>query len=398
MAASEKERGAAHRTAVLVILVSPGLYLNNRKTEQHNHRTAFPGCVTCKRLHLNVTATQEPVCTYTCERAPHVHDGKFNPFVFTPPSMSERDGEMCVFVKGEEEERLDAELMHKETHKNARHLSQLDVNASPRPSVTIPSRRLHTSPRGARAAPQNRSGNSTNDLPGKSQRAAITCSFADAPLLHGAHACLPLSLSPSRPHTSASFSFTSKYVLVGCVLWKCQHKRVHFKGEQRERTIQQRISQGRGVKSEGGGFNDLRMSAFSVTLTPVADAWHWQAVMYCVEVFLSKGSLCHSYTLNISILILLKLASRPEAGLALTSNAFSKSSSFWFSSLSDSSEQLSMGSEVGTPEVLQEVEVTVEGEERGGGGEADGEKEAAFRAVVAWNRTFGQDFMDKRER
>lgn len=37
------------------------------------------------------------------------------------------------------------------------------------------------------AAPQNRLGNSTNDLPGKSQRAAITRSFADAPLLHGAH-------------------------------------------------------------------------------------------------------------------------------------------------------------------------------------------------------------------
>lgn len=34
--------------------------------------------------------------------------------------------------------------------------------------------------------------------------------------------------------------------------------------------------------------------------------------------------------------------------------------------MSDSSEQLSVGSEVGTPEVLQEVEVTVEGEERGG--------------------------------
>ena len=83
----------------------------------------------------------------------------------------------------------------------------------------------------------------------------------------------------------------------------------------------------------------------------------------------------------------------------MTSNALSKSSSFWLSSLSDSSEQLSVGSEVGTPEVLQEVEVTVEGEERGGGGEADGEEEeAAFRAVVAWNRTFGQDFMDKRER
>ena len=38
------------------------------------------------------------------ERAPSVHDGKFNPFVFTPPSMSEWDGEMCMFVKGEEEE------------------------------------------------------------------------------------------------------------------------------------------------------------------------------------------------------------------------------------------------------------------------------------------------------
>lgn len=36
------------------------------------------------------------------------------------------------------------------------------------------------------AAPQNRLGNSTNDLPGKSQRAAITCSFADVPLLHRA--------------------------------------------------------------------------------------------------------------------------------------------------------------------------------------------------------------------
>ena len=82
----------------------------------------------------------------------------------------------------------------------------------------------------------------------------------------------------------------------------------------------------------------------------------------------------------------------------MTSNVLSKSSSFWLSSLSDSSEQLSVGSEVGTPEVLQEVEVTVEGEERGGGGEADGEEEAAFRAVVAWNRTFGQDFMGKRER
>ena len=130
------------------------------------------------------------------------------------------------------------------------------------------------------AAPQNRLGNSTNDLPGKSQRAAITCSFADVPLLHRAHvwflsglpllfflpcshsyftsitcsfcclyhplsslslslslslcpwhsvsvsplACLSASLflslpglPPFLPHTSASFSFTLKYVLVGCV-------------------------------------------------------------------------------------------------------------------------------------------------------------------------------------
>lgn len=37
------------------------------------------------------------------------------------------------------------------------------------------------------AAPQNRLGNSTNDLLGKSQRVAITCSFADVPLLHRAH-------------------------------------------------------------------------------------------------------------------------------------------------------------------------------------------------------------------
>lgn len=130
------------------------------------------------------------------------------------------------------------------------------------------------------AAPQNRLGNSTNDLPGKSQRAAITCSFADVPLLHRAHvwflsgrpsfsfppaltltsllslahfavyiayflsfllpfsfslcpwhsvsvsllACLSASLflflsglPPFLPHTSSSFSFTFKYVLVGCV-------------------------------------------------------------------------------------------------------------------------------------------------------------------------------------
>lgn len=122
------------------------------------------------------------------------------------------------------------------------------------------------------------------------------------------------------------------------------------------------------------------------------------AVKSLIFLSLSKGSCFHSYTLNISILILLKLASRPEACLALTSNTLSKSSSFWLSSLSDSSEQLSVGSEVGTPEVLQEVEVTVEGEERGGGGEAVGEEEGAALRAVAWNRTFGQDFMDKRER
>lgn len=62
--------------------------------------------------------------------------------------------------------------------------------------------------------------------------------------------------------------------------------------------------------------------------------------------FLSKGSCLHSYTLNRSILMLLKLPSRPEAGLAFTSKELSKSSSFWLNSLSDSSEQLSVGSEV----------------------------------------------------
>lgn len=62
--------------------------------------------------------------------------------------------------------------------------------------------------------------------------------------------------------------------------------------------------------------------------------------------FLSTGSCLHSYTLNISIRMLLKLPSRPEAGLAFTSKELSKSSSFWLSSLSDSSEQLSVGSEV----------------------------------------------------
>ena len=62
--------------------------------------------------------------------------------------------------------------------------------------------------------------------------------------------------------------------------------------------------------------------------------------------FLSTGSCLHPYTLNISIRMLLKLPSRPEAGLAFTSKELSKSSSFWLSSLSDSSEQLSVGSEV----------------------------------------------------
>lgn len=119
------------------------------------------------------------------------------------------------------------------------------------------------------AVPQNRLGNSTNDVPGKSQRAAITCSFVDIPLLHRARvwflsgrpsfsfslahtltslpslahfavcityflscflsisllACLSVSFRSSRaspaslPHTSSSSSsrFTSKFVIVGCV-------------------------------------------------------------------------------------------------------------------------------------------------------------------------------------
>lgn len=81
----------------------------------------------------------------------------------------------------------------------------------------------------------------------------------------------------------------------------------------------------------------------------------------------------------------------------MTSNELSKSSNFWLNSLSDSSEQLSVGSEVRAPEVVQEVEVTVEGKERGGG-EADGEVEEAAFLAEAWKRIFGQDFMDKRER
>lgn len=82
----------------------------------------------------------------------------------------------------------------------------------------------------------------------------------------------------------------------------------------------------------------------------------------------------------------------------MTSNELSKSSNFWLNSLSDSSEQLSVGSEVRAPEVVQEVEVTVEGKERGRGGEADGEEEEAAFLAEAWKRIFGQDFMDKRER
>lgn len=83
----------------------------------------------------------------------------------------------------------------------------------------------------------------------------------------------------------------------------------------------------------------------------------------------------------------------------MASNTLSKSSSFWLSSLSDSSEQFLLGREVGTPEtLLQDVEVTIRGKERGGIGEADREEEeAAFRAV-AWKKISGQDLMAKRER
>lgn len=59
------------------------------------------------------------------------------------------------------------------------------------------------------AAPQNRLGNSTNDLPGKSQRAAITCSFADVPLLHRAH----VWFLSGRP----SFSFSPALTLTSLV-------------------------------------------------------------------------------------------------------------------------------------------------------------------------------------
>lgn len=54
------------------------------------------------------------------------------------------------------------------------------------------------------AAPQNRLGNSTNDLPGKSQRAAITRSFADAPLLRRAH----VWFLSGRPSFSLSLSLS----------------------------------------------------------------------------------------------------------------------------------------------------------------------------------------------
>jgi hypothetical protein len=60
-----------------------------------------------------------------------------------------------------------------------------------------------------------------------------------------------------------------------------------------------------------------------------------------------------------------------------------------------------LGREVGTPEtLLQDVEVTIRGKERGGIGDADREEEeeeAAFRAV-AWKKISGQDLMAKRER
>lgn len=54
------------------------------------------------------------------------------------------------------------------------------------------------------AAPQNRLGNSTNDLPGKSQRAAITCSFVDVPLLHRAY----VWFLSGRPSFSFSLALT----------------------------------------------------------------------------------------------------------------------------------------------------------------------------------------------
>lgn len=82
------------------------------------------------------------------------------------------------------------------------------------------------------AAPQNRLGNSTNDLPGKSQRAAITRSFADAPLLHGAHVwflsgrpsfslSLPLSLHFYHSLILLSVSPTSFHSFIP-VLWPWQ--------------------------------------------------------------------------------------------------------------------------------------------------------------------------------
>lgn len=82
------------------------------------------------------------------------------------------------------------------------------------------------------AAPQNRLGNSTNDLPGKSQRVAITRSFADAPLLRGAHVwflsgcpsfsfSLPLSLHFYHSLILLSVSPTSFHSFIP-VLWPWQ--------------------------------------------------------------------------------------------------------------------------------------------------------------------------------
>ena len=68
------------------------------------------------------------------------------------------------------------------------------------------------------AAPQNRLGNSTNDLPGKSQRAAITCSFADVPLLHRAHVWF-LSGRPSFFFLSCSHSHFTSITCSFCCLY-----------------------------------------------------------------------------------------------------------------------------------------------------------------------------------
>lgn len=72
-------------------------------------------------------------------------------------------------------------------------------------------------PMWCRVAPQHRLGNSTNDPPGNSQRAAVTCSFAAVPLLHRARVwfltgrpsfCFLCSL------TSITCSFHSLYHLL----------------------------------------------------------------------------------------------------------------------------------------------------------------------------------------